>query len=74
MAARKDCDQELLDCLVLSNDDLANLKAYFLKGFLKFIGLLQIVMVWGRNRLIHETKFQRRAGEFLVCVELEDSL
>ena len=57
MTASKDCNQELLDSLVLANDDLANLKANVLKCFLKLIGLLQIVMVWGRNRLIHETKF-----------------
>lgn len=29
MAASKDCNQELLDSLVLANDDLANLKAIF---------------------------------------------
>ncbi len=57
MTASKDCNQELLDSLVLANDDLANLKANVLKCFLKLIGLLQIVMVWGRNRLIYETKF-----------------
>ncbi len=54
MATRKHRDQELLDRFVLANDHLSYLTANFGKSILELFCLLEVFLVWGCDRLIHE--------------------